>query len=177
MVLLNPDLVPWKNRILYSLMYYSALRSIEALTLKSMNILKKYNDQDKRDEYFIFLKTQKNKEKNELTPIRKENYIELVTYCKTNKIRPKNYVFSSRLKIRNTNQWLNGVLKKDCLKVGITKILSSQCFRKGRVTQLRRDGVPYEEIATITRHQNIRTMMKHYDKQIKSRAYELIEEK
>ena len=158
-------------------MFHSALRSIEALALKSMNVVKKYNDQDKREEYFILLKDQKNKEKNELTPIRKEDYINILTYCQTNKIRKNRYVFSSYKNLHNTNQWLNGVLKVDCKKVGIEKILSSQCFRKGRVTQLRREGVPYEEIASITRHKNIFTMMKHYDKQIKSRAYELVEEK
>ncbi len=73
-----------------------------------------------------------------------------------------------------TTSWFNLELQKYSRLVGINKNLSSHSFRKGRITQLRKDKVPYEEIATVTRHQNIGVLQKHYDKQIKFGASDLV---
>ena len=58
--------------------------------------------------------------------------------------------------------------------VGITKHLSTHSFRCGLVTSLKREGYNYEEISVITRHKDKRTLIEHYDKEHKKRAFEIV---
>ena len=173
-LLQDPDLITWKHRIIYTVLFYSGLRASELLTLKPRQLRKRFNSEDNRNEYFIRLEQQKNKEINEDTPLRERDYADLISYIQANDVRSHEFVFTSRLKKHNTVEWLNRCLKTQCKKLGIMKNITSHSFRKGRVTQLKRKGYGYAEIAAITRHKNIRVMQKHYDKQIKSRAFEIV---
>jgi len=173
--LLDPDLVPWKYRIIYRILYYSALRAGELMKIKPKHLIRQTNNEDSREEYFLLLEHQKNQEKNEYTPIRLEDYTILLDYCKQHDIKKNQLIFSNRQDIPHSVSWLNRQLKKHCVKVGLNKPISSHSFRAGRVTSLKRKGLGYAEIAIITRHKNLKTLSDHYDKKIKSRAYEIVQ--
>lgn len=166
--------------MIYTILYYSALRAGELLNSKRKHLIKNYSVEDKRSEYFLLLEDQKNNEKNEYTPLRMQDYTALIDYCNTENIKSEEFIFSNRKdskgkRIPISVSGLNRHLKRLCKKLQIETHYSSHSFRAGRVTELRKKGYDYGSIAIITRHQNIKMLIRHYDKKIKSRAYEIVE--
>ena len=176
---LQNEVIPWKYRLIYTTLFYSALRPGELLQRKPNNFQKEFNEDKDKHYYFFDLKTQKNKEKNELTPVRQQDYTAMLDYIRLMNIGPNDYIFgSAKLKFKKpmSVSWLDRKLKEHCELVGIEKPITGHSFRIGLVTYLHEEkNIPYSEIATITRHQNIRVMQKHYDKRIKYTAFTIID--
>lgn len=176
---LNVDLVPLRFRLIYNTLFYSGMRPGEVLALKPTHFHKEYREEKDKHYYFIDLEKQKNKETNELTPIRQQDYLGIMDFVRMQKIGSSSFIFGSpRTKYQKpmSVSWLNRELKKHLALVGITKDITAHSFRAGLVTYLREEkGLTYAEIATITRHQNLRIMQKHYDKRIKHNAFDIIE--
>lgn len=172
------EVIPLKYRILYQTLFYSGMRPGEICQFQSFYFHKEIDEEKHKTYFFYDLKDQKNGEKNELTPIRQQDYIAMKDFCEINKILPHDYIFgSSKFKFKKpmTVSWLDRKLEEHCKLVDITKKLTAQSFRAGLVTYLADKGIAYGEISKITRHQNINVMAKHYDKRRKKGAYELIE--
>ncbi len=167
-MLTDPEKINMPWRLIYRVLFYSALRSSELLLALVNQIVKN------QDGYFLRLLDQKNETKNELTPLRKDDYIALKEYIELNQRGQGEYIFVGQRKAPFSNQWLNIQLRKHCKIVGIDRYLTSHSFRRGRVVQLKNEGLPYAEIASITRHQNVAVLMKHYDKDVKRHAYEIV---
>lgn len=174
----DPDRIPQRFRIIYNTLFYSGMRPGEVLKTKPQELKKEYREDKDRNYYFIDLKTQKNKQTNELTPIREVEYISIIDYIKMNEIKNKCFVFGSskyKFEIQMSVSWLGRKLNDHLKLVGIDKDITPQSFRAGLVTYLKEKGISYAEIATITRHQNLTVMQKHYDKRQKHNAYNIIE--
>lgn len=161
--------IPYKWRLIYRVLFFSALRASELLTARFRQLV--WN----RDGFFLLLERQKNKTKNELTPMRKEDFKEVWWYCKNRESLLDSYIFVGQ-RGKHTVQHLNRMIKQHTKIVGVRSYLASHSFRRGRVVHLANMGVPYAEIAIITRHRNVQMLMKHYDKDVKRRSYELLEQ-
>jgi len=175
---LNSEIIPLKFRILYTTLFYSGMRPGEVCNMQSYYFHRQFDEKKQKQYYFYDLKTQKNGEQNELTPIRQQDYLAMKDYCELLGIGPHDFIFGSKkykFKKPISVSWLDRQVADHCKLVGIEKKITAQSFRSGLVTYLREQGYGYDEISTITRHQNIRVMQKHYDKRIKKGAYELIE--
>jgi integrase len=177
---LSSDIIPLRFRLIYNTLFYSGMRPGEVLKLKPTDFHKEYREDKDKNYYFIDMATQKNKTKNELTPIRQVDYTGIMDFVRLQTIGSSDFIFGSprnKFQKQMSVSWLNRELKKHMSLVGITKDLSAHSFRAGLVTYLREEkGLTYAEIATITRHQNLRIMQKHYDKRIKHNAYDIIEQ-
>ena len=172
------EIIPQRYRLIYTTLFHSGMRPGEVLNITPSDFHKEYKEDKNKDYYFIELKKQKNKVKNELTPIPQEDYIKLIDYVRYNKIPQTGYIFGSgKLKYKKpmSVSWLNRKLKDHKELVGITKKITAHSFRSGLVVYLLDKGHTYPDIATITRHQNISVMQKHYDKRIKHRGFEILE--
>jgi len=176
---LQNELIPLKYRLIYTVLFYSAMRPGELLNRKPNEFHKDRNEEKDKDYFFFDLKTQKNKQTNELTPIRQQDYIAMVDYIRLMNIGPNDFIFGSdKLKFKKpmSVSWLDRKIKEHLKLIGIEKKITAHSFRSGLVTYLHEEkGLPYSEIATITRHQNIRVMQKHYDKRMKYTAYNIID--
>lgn len=162
------DPVPKKWQMIYRVLFFSALRANELLTARVRQLVKT------EDGYFLLLEKQKNGTKNELTPMRKEDFRDLVWYVRNRRYQQDDYIFQGQ-RGKHTVQYLDRQIKKHGLLVGIRPFLASHAFRRGRVVHLANQGVPYAEISTITRHKSVVMLMKHYDKDVKRRSYELLQ--
>ena len=176
---LQNELIPLRYRLIYTTLFFSAMRPGELLIRKPKDFTKEYSE-DKDKHYFFFeLKTQKNGTENELTPIRQQDYVALIDFIRQMNIGPDDYIFgSSRYKYKKpmSVSWLDRKLAEHLKLIGLNKKITAHSFRSGLVTYLHEEkNMPYSEIATITRHQNIHVMQKHYDKRIKYTAYSIID--
>jgi len=176
---LQNELIPLKYRLIYTVLFYSAMRPGELLIRKPIHFHKDHNDEKDKDYFFFELKTQKNGTENELTPIRQQDYISMIDYIRICNIKDDEYIFGSKklqYKKPMSVSWLDRKIKEHLELVGIKKSITAHSFRSGLVTYLHEEkGLSYAEIATITRHQNIRVMQKHYDKRMKFTAYNIID--
>lgn len=167
-LLLNPDHVSRKFRLIYESLFYSGMRAGELLNAKAKSLV------HNKHGYFIELPYHKTSTTPERTPITKDVFIKLHDYCRDTKKKPIDYIFSGQRGKHNV-QWLNVKLTVHCRAVGIRRIITTHSFKKGLVVGLRSAGYGYAEIAAITRNKNLTVFRKHYDKLEKKHAYELLE--
>jgi integrase len=174
----NVDLVPKKFRIIYNTLWRSGMRPGELMKMTPSDFYKKSMD-DGSVEYYFHLKTQKNKVKNEITPVHIQDYTDMMDYIHRYGIGQNDYIFGSKkykFKKKTTVSWLGRELKTHLKLVGIDKDITPHSFRSGMIGHLLNADYTYGEISRITRHQNISTMIKHYDKRHKSRASRMVAE-
>lgn len=167
-LLTNPDKIEMPFRLIYRVCFYASLRGGEILNAKARHL------QRIDAKCYLLMEHQKNKEKNELTPLREQDYISLKEYCEFWKRKPDDYIFIG-IRGKHRVNWLNDNLKRHVELVGINRHLSSHAFKRGRVIDLKDKGYDYAEIANLTRNKDINILIKTYDKLAKKHATELVE--
>lgn len=164
----DPDKVEMPFRLIYRVLFFSALRCHELLNAQTKHL------QRIDGKGYLLLEYQKNKEKNELTPLREQDYISLREYTDLHKRQPEDYIFIGK-RGKHKVQWLNINLKRHYQLVGINRHLSSHAFKRGRIVTLKNKGHDYAEIANLTRNKDIGMLIRIYDKLAKEHASELVE--
>jgi len=172
LLLQENELIPYKYRLMYRVLYHSAFRIDELLSLKPEDLKIEENQNNHELEYYAVLKKQKSGPEGEFVPLLPKDYKLLQDYIKKQKKRPDEYIFTGQ-RGRHTGSWINEQFKRHCKMTGI-RVLTTHAFRRAFITRQKQRGWSYEDIADVTRHKRIDTMRKHYDKGIKSRAFRML---
>jgi integrase len=169
-LLQDPDKIEMPFRLIYRVLFFSALRVRELLDTK-VSQLKKIEGK-----YYLELPTQKNKTKAELAPLREQDYYALREWIEMKKYDANDFIFQGHPGKSFSTQWINTILERHRKIVHIPYRLSSHAFRRGRVVDLKQKGFDYAEIKTLTRHKSLDVLIDTYDKKSKDVASKLVEE-
>jgi integrase/recombinase XerD len=152
-VLLN-SIEDTRNLRIIEGLYYGGFRISELLNMKREDLLQE------GDNCYVLIREQKTDKKNwEKQPIPCFYHTRLIRFCKDNKIRTQDYIFSSRVSKRLSRSRAWQIVREECKKAGIEKKISTHSFRRSRIIHLLDEDFGLAHTSKFVRHANIQTTM------------------